>query len=142
MLEIIYDADLVQLPIHEDFTFFGIPRGDNCEVTIENFSVTHHLASGDVFVPGPRIGNFRQHDQYGRFTPRSQGRIEFIVTVTPESIPYITALMGCDGLWVCDKLFETRVSQFLQPRQSKGNFHRVPGYYNFYFLGEHTNVVQ
>lgn len=138
MLEIIYDANLITLPIREGFTFFGIPRGDNCEGVIEDFSVTRHLASGDVVVRGPRIGSFCQDEKRGSRTPRVEGHLAFIVPVNAGSTPYIEKLMRCDGLWVCGKFFETRRTCITKPKKTRHchNFTIPPNH--FYFSGEYV----
>lgn len=141
MLEIIYDADLIELP--EDFTFFGVKAPImGSTLNIYTFTERHPSWDGEVVVAhGPTIGHYHCGEENGFLTANAHSRLELIVPINSDSDPYIASLGKADGLYLQGRFFET-LSTFSTGKNQhveQGRFNVPPSH--FYFLGEHTNVV-
>lgn len=141
MLEIIYDAQLLQFDFTKEPRFFGVKVSGNYGQTIESFSTTHRGIMGDLYVDqGPTVGHVHPHTERG-FRSRAAWRsLEFIVPVIGEVEKYIAKLSEAEGIYLQGHFFETLSTFTTGPNQhvEHGRFRVPPDH--FYFLGEH-NVV-
>lgn len=136
MLEIIYDAELLQFDFSKEPKFFGVKVIGNYGLTIESFSTAHPGIDSFLYVDqGPTVGHVHPHTERG-FRSRAAWRsLEFIVPVIGEVEKYIKKLNGADGIYLQGHFFETVTTHQTLPSQTaeSGRF-SIPQDH-FYFLG-------